>query len=148
MEQDYFLASATVAPRDVSNVQVIVRLANKLSFPLWPISIGRNSGYGGAAPRVSGSIVLNMGKHLNKILEVNVEGAYCLVEPGVTFQDMHDYLVKNNLRDKLWLEVPDLGGGSIIGNAIERGLGYTPYGGALPDPKRPDTMGLKPEDQL
>ncbi|OQD67827.1 hypothetical protein PENPOL_c003G02968 [Penicillium polonicum] len=170
MEQDYFLASATVAPRDVSDVQVIVRLANKLSFPLWPISIGRNSGYGGAAPRVSGSIVLNMGKHLNKILEVNVEGAYCLVEPGVTFQDMHDYLVKNNLRDKLWLDVPDLGGGSIIGNTTERGVGYTPYGdhwmmhsgmevvlpngellrtdmGALPDPKRPETMGLKPEDQ-
>jgi hypothetical protein len=23
-----------------------------------------------------------MGKHMNKILEVNVEGAYCLVEPG------------------------------------------------------------------
>lgn len=62
--------------------RAIVRLANKISFPLWPISIGRNSGYGGAAPRVSGSIVLNMGKNLNRILDVNVEGAYCLVEPG------------------------------------------------------------------
>lgn len=62
--------------------RAIVRLANTLSFPLWPISIGRNSGYGGAAPRVSGSLVLNMGKNMNKILEVNVEGAYCLVEPG------------------------------------------------------------------
>jgi len=99
MEQDYFLASAVVAPRNVSDVQyvvedhdlqkstntigrAIVRLANTLSFPLWPISIGRNSGYGGAAPRVSGSLVLNMGKNMNKILEVNVEGAYCLLEPG------------------------------------------------------------------
>lgn len=27
------------------------------------------------------------------------------------------------------LQVPDLGGGSVIGNAIERGVGYTPYGG-------------------
>ena len=25
-------------------------------------------------------------------------------------------------------QVPDLGGGSIIGNAAERGVGYTPYG--------------------
>lgn len=72
----------TVCSQNSHLGRVIVRLANKLSFPLWPISIGRNSGYGGAAPRVSGSIVLNMGKHLNKILEVNVEGAYCLVEPG------------------------------------------------------------------
>jgi FAD/FMN-containing dehydrogenase len=62
--------------------RAIVQLANEISCPLWPISIGRNSGYGGAAPRVSGSIVLNMGKNMNRILEVNVEGAYCLVEPG------------------------------------------------------------------
>ncbi|KAJ5360323.1 vanillyl-alcohol oxidase, partial [Penicillium concentricum] len=103
MEQDYFLASAIVAPRNVADSQAIVRLANTISFPLWPISIGRNSGYGGAAPRVSGSIVMDMGKNLNKVLEINEEGAYCLVEP-------------------------DLGGGSVLGNATERGVGYTPYG--------------------
>lgn len=66
-------------------LRAIVLAANELSFPLWPISIGRNSGYGGAAPRVSGSLVINMGKNMNKILEVNVEGAYCLVEPGKIF---------------------------------------------------------------
>jgi FAD/FMN-containing dehydrogenase len=66
---------------------------------------------------------------MNKVLEVNVEGAFALVEPGVTFFDLHDYLVKNNLRDRLWVDVPDVGGGSIIGNAVERGVGYTPYGG-------------------
>ena len=26
-------------------------------------------------------------------------------------------------------QVPDLGGGSVLGNALERGVGYTPYGG-------------------
>ncbi|KAF2181344.1 vanillyl alcohol oxidase [Zopfia rhizophila CBS 207.26] len=170
LEQDFFLASAVVAPRTVSEVQKIVRAANDVSIPLWPISIGRNSGYGGAAPRVSGSVVLNMGKNMNKILEVNVDGAYCVVEPGVSFMDMHEYLVEYNLRDKLWVDVPDLGGGSILGNTLERGVGYTPYGdhwmmhsgmevvlptgellrtgmGALPEPRRPETMGLRPEDQ-
>jgi hypothetical protein len=44
----------------------------------------------------------------------------------VTYYDLHEYLVANNLRDKLWLDVPDLGGGSILGNAVERGVGYTP----------------------
>ena len=82
LKQDFFLASAVVAPRSVTDVQTIVKAANEHHVPLWPISIGRNSGYGGAAPRVSGSVVINMGKHMNKILEVNVEGAYCLVEPG------------------------------------------------------------------
>lgn len=82
LRQDFFLASAVIAPRNVAEVQAIVKAANEHLVPLWPISIGRNSGYGGAAPRVSGSVVVNMGKHMNKILEVNVEGAYCLVEPG------------------------------------------------------------------
>jgi hypothetical protein len=64
-----------------------------------------------------------MGKNMNKVLEVNVDGAYCILEPGVTFIDLHNYLVKNNLRDHLWVDVPDLGGGSVIGNTIERGVG-------------------------
>jgi 4-cresol dehydrogenase (hydroxylating) flavoprotein subunit len=28
----------------------------------------------------------------------------------------------------LWLDVPDAGWGSVVGNALERGVGYTPYG--------------------
>ncbi|RAH82718.1 aryl-alcohol oxidase [Aspergillus japonicus CBS 114.51] len=168
---DTFLASATVAPRHVADVQAILRLANAFRVPLWPVSIGRNSGYGGAAPRVRGSVVLNMGKSMNRILEVNVEGAYCIVEPGVTFHDLHNYLVQHNLREKVWIDVPDLGGGSILGNMLERGVGYTPYGdhymmhsgmevvmptgelvrtgmGALPHPESRDgSESKKPETQ-
>jgi hypothetical protein len=48
---------------------------------------------------------------------------------GVTFHGLHEYLVEHNLRDKVWLDVPDLGGGSVLGNTLERGVGYTPYGG-------------------
>lgn len=129
LEHDSFLASAVICPRSVPDVQALVRLAAESSTPLWPTSIGRNVGYGGAAPRVRGSVVLNLGKHMNRILEVNVEGAYALVEPGVTFMDLHKYLVEHNLRDKLWVDVPDLGGGSVLGNTLERGVGYTPYGG-------------------
>lgn len=28
----------------------------------------------------------------------------------------------------LWIDTPDLGGGSVLGDAIDRGVGYTPYG--------------------
>lgn len=126
--KEYFVSSSVVSPRDVPEVQAIVRLCNEFEIPLWPFSVGRNVGYGGAAPRVPGSIGMDLGKHMNKVLKVDVDGAYALVEPGVTFSDLHNYLVENNLRDKLWIDVPDLGGGSVLGNAIERGVGYTPYG--------------------
>lgn len=126
--KEHFISSAVITPRDVSEVQAVVKLANKYSVPLWPLSVGRNVGYGGAAPRVPGSVTLDLGKHMNKILKVDVDGAYALVEPGVTYADLHQYLVDNNLRDKLWVDVPDLGGGSVLGNTTERGVGYTPYG--------------------
>lgn len=76
-----------------------------------------------------GSIGLDMGRHMNKVLEVNESGAYALVEPGVTFIDLHTYLVEKGLDKKLWIDTPDLGGGSVLGNTVERGVGYTPYGG-------------------
>lgn len=105
LDQDYFLASAIICPRSVPELQALVVSANKFKIPLWPTSIGRNSGYGGSAPRLRGSIVLDLGKHMNRVLDVNVDGAYAVVEPGVTFSDLHQYLVDNNLRDKLWIDV-------------------------------------------
>lgn len=128
-DKDYFVVSAVIAPRKVTEVQEIVRLCNEFEVPLWTFSIGRNLGYGGAAPRVAGSVGLDMGRHMNKVIEVNEEGAYALVEPGVTFFDLYQYLVDNKLDDKLWIDTPDLGGGSVLGNAVDRGVGYTPYGG-------------------
>lgn len=100
-----------------------MRLCNEFEIPVWPFSVGRNVGYGGAAPRVPGSIGLDMGRNMRKVLEVNEDGAFAVVEPGVTFFDLHNYLVENNLRDKLWIDCPDLGGGSVIGNTVERGVG-------------------------
>jgi FAD/FMN-containing dehydrogenase len=126
--KEYFVSSAVISPRNVPDVQAIMRLCNEFEIPVWPFSIGRNVGYGGAAPRVPGSVGLDMGRHMNKILDVDVDGAFALLEPGVTFFGLHDYLMRNNLRDRLWIDVPDLGGGSVVGNAIERGVGYTPYG--------------------
>jgi FAD/FMN-containing dehydrogenase len=105
LDQDYFIASAVVDPRSVPEVQELVRLANEYQVPLWPTSIGRNSGYGGAAPRLRGSVVIDMGKYMNRVLEVNVDGAFAVVEPGVTFASLYQYLVDNGLSDKLWIDV-------------------------------------------
>lgn len=127
-DKDYFTASAVVAPRKVPEVQALMKLFNECKIPAWPFSIGRNVGYGGAAPRVPGSVGLDMGRHLNRVLEVHEENAYCLVEPGVTYYDLYQELVERKLEDKLWIDTPDLGGGSVLGNCIERGVGYTPYG--------------------
>jgi 4-cresol dehydrogenase (hydroxylating) flavoprotein subunit len=63
---------------------------------------------------------------MKRILEVDEKLAYCLVEPGVGFFDLYEHLQSNNI--KLWMSIPANGWGSVIGNAMDRGLSYTPYG--------------------
>ena len=122
---DEYTASAVVTPRSVEDVQAVLRIANELGVPLWTFGQGRNNAYGGAAPRVKGSILVSL-RQLNRVLEVNEELAYAVVEPGVRFFDLHDHLVAGGY--SLWPSIPDLGWGSVVGNTLEYGRGYTPYG--------------------
>ncbi|MGD8809497.1 MAG: FAD-binding oxidoreductase [Gammaproteobacteria bacterium] len=119
-------ASGAVAPASAEEVQAIVRVANEFRIPLYPISTGRNLGYGGAAPVLSGSVVLDL-KRMNRILEVDERNAYALVEPGVSYFDLYRHIQERGL--KLWIDCPDPGWGSVIGNALDHGVGYTmnPY---------------------
>jgi 4-cresol dehydrogenase (hydroxylating) len=111
--------AAAVAPADVAQIQAVLRVANEYRIPLWPISRGKNFGYGGAAPRMPGTVMLDLGR-LNRIIEVNERFGYCIVEPGVGFFDLHEYLNANNI--PLQPGVPGNGWGSVIGNALERGF--------------------------
>jgi hypothetical protein len=121
-EPEERIASAAVAPASTEEVQAIVRIANRYRIPLYPISTGKNLGYGGSAPAYSGSVVLDL-KRMNRILEVNEAAAYALVEPGVSYFDLYRYIQEHQL--KVWIDCPDPGWGSVVGNAIDRGGGYT-----------------------
>ncbi|KAK3934632.1 hypothetical protein QBC46DRAFT_426536 [Diplogelasinospora grovesii] len=127
LDEEEFVASAVVYPSTTEEVQSIVQWANKHKIPIFPISMGRNLGYGGAAPRVRGSVVIDLGRRMNRILDINPEDYTCLVEPGVSYYGLYE-AIKERGYDHLWIDVPDLGGGSVIGNAVDRGVGYTPYG--------------------
>ena len=117
------IASAAVAPETVEQVQQVVKIANRYSIPLYTISTGRNLAYGGSAPVYSGSVVLDL-KRMNKILEVSEDQAYALVEPGVSYFDLYRYIREHKL--KVWIDCPDPGWGSVIGNALDHGAGRTP----------------------
>ena len=121
-----YVPVGAVAPANVEQVQEIVRIANKFKQPIWPISTGKNMGYGTAAPATPGQIVLDL-KRMNRILEVDPELGTALVEPGVTYQMLKDYLDENNI--PLWIDVPTVGPlAGPVGNTLDRGVGYTPYG--------------------
>jgi (+)-pinoresinol hydroxylase len=123
-EPEERIASAAVAPASVEQVQAVVRTANQHRIPLYPISTGRNLAYGGSAPVYSGSVVLDL-KRMNRVLEVNERNAYALVEPGVSYFDLYEHIQKAKL--DVWIDPPDPGWGSVIGNALDGGGGWTAY---------------------
>ena len=125
-EPDERVASAAVAPASVEEVQAVVKIANAFKIPIYPFSTGRNLTYGGSAPVLSGSVIVEL-RRMDRILEVSEENAYALVEPGVTYFDLYRYIREHKL--KLWIDCPDPGWGSLVGNALDRGAGRTalPY---------------------
>lgn len=122
---EWYRPGAVLMPGSVEEVQAVVRIANEHGTPIWTSSQGRNKGYGGGAPRVSESFTVSL-RRMNRVLEVDEDNCMALVEPGVRFFDLYDHLKATG--SKLWMSCPDLGGGSIIGNALEHGVGYTPLG--------------------
>lgn len=81
--------------------------------------------YGASGAIVSGSVILDLHR-MDKIIEVNEEFAYAIVEPGVSFFDLFEYIQERGYR--LWPSCPALGWGSVVGNTLDRGFGYTPNG--------------------
>jgi 4-cresol dehydrogenase (hydroxylating) len=116
------LASAAVAPDTVEQVQQVVRIANEHKLPLYPISTGKNLGYGGSAPILSGSVVVDL-KRMNRIIAVDEGRCSAIVEPGVSYFDLYRHIQERKL--KLWIDTPDPGWGSVVGNALDHGVGYT-----------------------
>ncbi|WP_374526693.1 FAD-binding oxidoreductase [Novosphingobium sp.] len=117
--------AAIVAPASVEEVQAVVRIANQFKVPLWPVGRGKNLGYGAASPAEKGDVILDLSR-MNRILDVDVKQANSLLEPGVGYFDLFRHLQEKKL--PLWMSVPGNSWGSVVGNALDRGIGYTPYG--------------------
>lgn len=120
------LPAAVVRARYTHEVVEVLRVAADEGVAVYPISRGNNWGFGDACPSGRGQVVLDL-SGMNRILEVNEELAYAVVEPGVTQQQLHEHLQRRS--PGLWQpstgSTPDA---SVLGNALERGWGHTPYG--------------------
>jgi 4-cresol dehydrogenase (hydroxylating) len=108
-----------------TEVSAALEIARRYRIPLYPISTGNNWGYGGASPVLDGCVVLDL-SGMNRIIEVDQELGLVTLEPGVTQGELREYLDRHGLS----FMVPTTGAGpncSLIGNALERGYGITPY---------------------
>ena len=118
--------AAIVRPANRAEVQECMRAANRLSVQMYPVSSGCNWGYGSRMPAADNCILLELGR-MNHIVDFSEELAYVTVEPGVTQAQLYEFLQARG--SQLWMDSADAGlECSLIGNAVERGFGHTPYG--------------------
>ncbi|NUS73783.1 MAG: FAD-binding oxidoreductase [Corynebacteriales bacterium] len=110
---------AVLRPISRSEIQQIVKIAAKYRAPLYPFSTGHNWGLGSKLPVESGCALLDLSS-MNRILEINEEFQYAIVEPGVTQRQLADALAQTSCMLNV---TGSAGRTSVMGNILERGVG-------------------------
>jgi glycolate oxidase len=84
--RERFEADAVIFPRHEEDVSAILKYCNEHRIIIVPRGAG--SGFTGGALPSSGGIVLALEKHMNKILEIDMQNMVAVVQPGVINKDL------------------------------------------------------------
>jgi 4-cresol dehydrogenase (hydroxylating) len=117
---------AIVRPSSREEVQACLRIANRFRVRVYPVSRGKNWGFGSRVPAADGCVLLDLGR-MNRIVDFDESLAYVTVEPGVSFAELYAFLRARGSR--LFASTTGTSpGASVLANALERGDGSGPYG--------------------
>jgi len=81
-----FEPEAVVFPRNEDDVSAVLKYCNEHLIVITPRGAG--SGFTGGALPTNGGIILGLEKHMNKILEIDLENMVAVVQPGVINMDL------------------------------------------------------------
>ena len=76
---------AAVWPINTEQISRILKLANKVKFPV--IARGAGTSLAGLAVPQQGGVVLDLGR-MDEIIEINIEDRLAIVQPGVVYDDL------------------------------------------------------------
>jgi len=109
-----------VMPKTVEEVQKIVMLANKEKVAITPMGGGLT--LSALTVPIKGGIVLDT-KRMDKIIEVNEDSRYAIIEAGVTQATLRAYLEKNypHLQHSTPESPPTV---TVVGNVLIQGHGH------------------------
>ncbi len=96
---------AVVMPKSREEVLHILQIADRMRIPITPLSRGSN--IAGSAVPIQGGIVMDL-RLMDRIIEINEDGAYAVIEPGVTFHRFSQELIKKGF----FCHLPTASGGS------------------------------------
>lgn len=106
-----------VMPTTVEQIQDVMKFANKEKIPVVPYTAGTN--IGGLCIPERGGILMDL-KRMNKIVKIDPESHYAVIEPGVSHAKFASELYKHNLRWSWPVGPPSA---SVSSNAISHGIG-------------------------
>jgi 4-cresol dehydrogenase (hydroxylating) flavoprotein subunit len=131
------IEDTALRPTTRDEVVHCVQQARLSGRPLYPISTGMNWGYGGRSPVRAGSTLLDL-SGMNRILNaerISLDHPVAVIEPGVTQAQLHAHLSRH-CPGLMFNVTGSAAGSSIVGNALDRGVGYA-------GPRREDVFGLE-----
>jgi FAD/FMN-containing dehydrogenase len=112
----YNKPSLVVLPETTADVQAVLKIANEHILPITVQTRGNHSQF--SIP-LEGGLALDC-RRMNKIIEINTDSGYAVVEPGTTFDDFTAALKKEGFR----CHVPTApGGASPVGNYLLKPAG-------------------------
>lgn len=118
---------AVITPSNLDELQKLLVSSADKSYSLFNLL---SPGEINTAPiPEKGAIVVIDLKKLNSIIEVNAKAAYALIEPGVSYAQLNQYLETNNI--PFIVDFDKNSTQSVSGGISNRSYGYTPYGDHL-----------------
>jgi len=107
-------------PANTDELRSIVLTAGELKAAIRILGFGNSAGV-----TRDGDLLVDL-RRMNKIVEVNKHAAYALVEPGVTYRQLYNYLQDN--KTGLWIDCDRNELNSVAASIAAHEFGYTPHG--------------------
>lgn len=85
--------SGVVVPKTMDEALLALAIARDEGYKVTP----RGGGTSQCGQTVNDGLVVDLSKHLNRILSLDVEGRTCVVEPGIVLDDLNRQLRKHGL---------------------------------------------------
>ncbi len=124
-------------PKSADEVLALIQKARREKTPLYPVSSGLNWGYGSSSPVTPGCALVDLSGMI-RILnadKISISNPVAVIEPGVTQGQLYDFL-QTHCPALTFNVTGSARNTSIIGNALDRGVGY--FG-----PRKEDLFGLE-----
>lgn len=110
------VADMVVRPGSLEELSAVVAHCHAAGRPI--VSRGGGMSYtGGYVPARDGSVLLDM-RRMNRVLEINVDDMYVIVEAGCTWKDLYETLAPHGVRTPYW--GPLSGAYATVGGALSQ----------------------------